>query len=77
MSTWPTYLTHVHWHLTIKIHKPLGFLGHQPDYNCICKYCVNLGICLFYEFLFVAKVVIIHRNMDKKWLSSLRRLRKI
>jgi hypothetical protein len=25
MSTWPTYLTHVHWHLTKNIHKPLGF----------------------------------------------------
>lgn len=50
MSTWPTYLTHVHWHLTNKIHKPLGFWGHWPHYNCICKYCVNLGICLFYDF---------------------------
>ncbi len=65
MSTWPTYLTHVHWHLTNKIHKPLGFWGHRSHYNCICKYCVNSGICLFYEFLFVAKVVIIHRNIEK------------
>jgi len=50
MSTWPTYLTHVHWHLTNKIHKPLGFWGHWPHYNCICKYCVNLGIWFFMNF---------------------------
>jgi hypothetical protein len=33
--------------------------------------------CFIYEFLFVAKVAIIHRKMYKKWLSSLEKFSQI
>ncbi len=48
----------------------------SPPTTYVISFVYIESLCFFKEFLFVAKVTIIHRKMQKKWQSSLENLAK-